>query len=169
FLSGAHLNPWVSVCGAIVGAMGWELMLCYIACQLLGAFAGFGLAYGALPENSKNICLTMPGVFLDEWKVIFVEFMLVAVLLFAYCAVWDKRSNSAYDSFGLRIGLIITGLCYAGHFHSGCSLNFFRSLAPAVVQLQFNGLWTYFVGQLLAAILVPILWRFVISEGEPME
>ncbi|XP_062131138.1 aquaporin-2-like [Drosophila sulfurigaster albostrigata] len=171
FLSGAHINPWVSVSATIVGVMEWELMLCYIACQLLGAFGGFGLAYVALPENSKHFCTTMAGANFDEWKIILVEFMLCGFLLFAYCAIWDKRSKAAYDSYSLRIGFIIAALCFAGHFHGGCSVNFFRSLAPAVVQLEFDGLWAYFVGQLVAAILVPVLWRFVIADEkpEPME
>jgi len=57
--------------------------------------------------------------------------------------------------------------CYFKHAYSGCSLNFARSLAPAVAQTTFKGLWTYFVGQLVAAILVPLLWRFIISAEEP--
>jgi len=114
FLSGAHLNPWVSVCATILGVMEWQLMLCYFVCQFLGAFLGFGLAYGAFPENHKDICLTLVGEYVDEWKVIFIEFFLCAFLLFAFCAIWDKRSNTAYDSISLRIGFIFAGLCFAG-------------------------------------------------------
>jgi len=33
--------------------------------------------------------------------------------------------------------------------------------------MNFQGIWTYLVGQLIAAILVPVLWRFVIAEEEP--
>ncbi|KAM8714305.1 hypothetical protein ACLKA7_014437 [Drosophila subpalustris] len=164
FLSGAHLNPWVSVCATIVGVMEWQLMLFYFLSQLLGAFVGFGFAYAAFPENSKDICLTVPGAHVDAWKVIFIELFLSALLLLAFCAIWDKRSNLDYDSHSLRIGLIIAGLCLAGQASSGCSLNFFRSLAPALTQLNFDGLWAYFIGQLLAAVLVPLLWRFVIAE-----
>jgi len=114
FLSGAHLNPWVSVCATILGVMEWQLMLCYFVCQFLGAFLGFGLAYGALPENHKNICLTLVAPNVDEWKVVFIEFFLCAFLLFSFCAIWDERSDSAYDSFSLRIGFIFAGLCFAG-------------------------------------------------------
>ncbi|KAM8714304.1 hypothetical protein ACLKA7_014436 [Drosophila subpalustris] len=167
FLSGAHLNPWVSVCATIVGVMEWQLMLCYFCCQFIGAIAGFGLAYAAFPENSGDICLTLVASGVDEWKVIFIELFLSGFLFFAFCAIWDKRSNAAYDSLSLRIGFIFAGLTFAGQAYCGCSLNFARTLAPAIIQLKFDGIWTYLVGQLVAAVIVPVLWRFVIQAEEP--
>lgn len=114
FLSGAHLNPWVSICATIVGVMEWQLMLFYFLCQFIGALLGFGLAYAAFPENIGNVCLTLVGYQVDEWKVIFIELLLCGFLLFAFCAIWDKRSNAAYDSLSLRIGFIVAGLVFAG-------------------------------------------------------
>lgn len=64
-------------------------------------------------------------------------------------------------------------LFYAIHltFHlqstyTGCSVNFFRSFAPALIALDFRDLWCYFVGQVLS-LLVPVLWRLVIEDVEP--
>ncbi|KAH8394766.1 hypothetical protein KR222_005156, partial [Zaprionus bogoriensis] len=164
FLCGAHLNPWVSACAAIVKVMDWQTMLCYFLCQLLGSLVGAGMALGAAANNSGDICLTMSKD--DVWRIICLEFMATALLLFAYCAIWDKRSNGAYDSLSLRVGLIIAGLCYAIGGYTGCSVNFFRSLSPAICALKFDNLWCYLVGQIIA-LLVPVLWRFAIAEDDP--
>ncbi|XP_030562584.1 probable aquaporin NIP-type [Drosophila novamexicana] len=165
FMSGAHLNPAVSAAATIVGVMEWQLMLCYMLAQLLGAFCGAGMAFGAQPNGAKQFCATVP--ILKDYLYLVVELLAMMLLMFAYCAIWDKRSDNAYDTMSLRIGFTIAALSFATINLGGCSLNFFRSLAPACISQQFNGLWVYFVAHLLAAVLVPVLWRFLIAEEKP--
>lgn len=169
FLSGSHINPVVSIAATIMGHMDWALMLVYICMHFLGAFVGYGLAYAAVPKNSGLFCVNYSGGGYKEWKMLLVEFMLTSVLALTVCAVWDRRSRDAYDSVSLRIGLIVAGLMYAGYMYTGTSLNFARTLAPSLIQMEFHGIWTYFVGQVLAAILMPLLWRFVLSSKEDQE
>ncbi|EDW02261.1 GH21898 [Drosophila grimshawi] len=166
FLSGAHLNPAVSATATIVGVMEWQLMLCYWLVQLLGALVGFGMAYVAMPNKSGKICLTTLGNY-DEVKLMGIELFMMMMFLFAYCGIWDKRSESAYDSVSARVGFIFAALCCASAYYTGGTLNFYRSLAPAIVHVTFGGLWCIFVAHLLATIVVALLWRFLIAAEEP--
>ncbi|XP_030380645.1 lens fiber major intrinsic protein-like [Scaptodrosophila lebanonensis] len=163
FLCGAHVNPSVSICATILGHMDWALMLLYILMQFLGSFLGFGLAYAVTPRFSGDICLTVTGG-VKEWKMLLVEFMLISILLLTFCSIWDKRNAGGFDSLSVRVGFVIAGLFYAGHRYTGSSMNFVRTFAPGVVQLEFKGMWTYFVAHMLGAVLVPLLWRFVLAE-----
>lgn len=168
FLSGAHINPVVSASATILGLMDWAQMLLYMLAQLFGSLLGYLLAFGVAPENSGLFCVTYSHALYPEWKILVTEFMLTSILCLAVCAIWDKRSEQAYDSVAVRIGLVFAGLVYSGVAYSGSSMNFFRTLAPGLIQLEFHGIWAYFVGHLLAC-LMPVLWRFVLSDKQYLD
>lgn len=111
FLSGAHLNPWVSLGAGIFGIMEITTMCLYLVMQVLGCLLGTAFALFVAPDNAKNICVTYTGQPIG--RVIGFEFLATSLLMFAYCALWDRRSNFTFDSMSLRVGLIIGGLCYA--------------------------------------------------------
>lgn len=110
FISGAHINPWVTISAAIFQVIEIPMMICYILVQLLGSLVGAGMAI-AVSQNNNNVCMVKSVV--PTGNLIALEFLATALLLFAYCAIWDKRSEGAYDSLSLRVGFLISGLCYA--------------------------------------------------------
>lgn len=110
FISGAHLNPWVSASAAIFEMMDLPTFALYILVQFLGSLVGAGFAFAVAPNNN-HVCLVFRGAPIGV--LIGMEFLATALVLFAYCAIWDKRSEGAYDSLSLRVGFLIAGLAYA--------------------------------------------------------
>lgn len=110
FMSGAHFNPAVSAAAAIVGVMQWQLMLCYMLAQLLGAFLGIILVY-VTAVDSAGICIK--AIYIKHVYVFALETFAIMFLILAYCAIWDKRSTTTQDSYSLLIGFVVTAASFA--------------------------------------------------------
>lgn len=142
FISGAHLNPWVSASAAIFEMMDIPTFALYILVQFLGSLLGTAFALAVAPK-SADVCLVLSGV--PVGALIGIECLATAMLLFAYCAIWDKRSEGAYDSMSMRVGFLIAGLAYAivSYNYIMCVYVFktksfmFRGIRPDAVSIYF--------------------------------
>lgn len=128
-VSGAHLNPSVTVAALVFKKIDFALASIYVAAQFLGAFMGFGLLKWLTPDSVFNplkivngteiatengLCLTMPHSSLSDMQAVVLEFLATSVLILSVCAcAWDSRNASYHDSLPLRFGLTITLLAYS--------------------------------------------------------
>lgn len=127
-VSGAHLNPSVTVAALIFKKVDFTTACIYVAAQLLGAFMGFGLLKLLTPESifspvtivngtetqADGMCLTMPHSSLSALQAVSLEFVATSVLILTCCAcAWDSRNANHHDSLSLRFGLTITLLAYS--------------------------------------------------------
>uniref|UniRef100_A0A1B0D8I2 Uncharacterized protein n=1 Tax=Phlebotomus papatasi TaxID=29031 RepID=A0A1B0D8I2_PHLPP len=156
-----------------------RLAVFYVAGQLLGGFIGFGVLKLITPKHiwrpedatGPGVCTTVPHPDLSPFTAVTVEFIITSVLIFLCCGVWDSRNAKHHDSVPLRFGLTITGLALAGARFSGGSMNPARSLGPAIWNGDFEHHWIYWVGPLLAPLVVTPFYRIVFQqrEAEPEE
>lgn len=126
-ISGAHLNPAVTVAAFIFKKVDLTSACLYVVAQLLGAFMGFGLLKWLTPDsifsplNIVNgtevepvLCLTMPHSSLSALQAVVLEFVATSVLILTCCAcAWDSRNANHHDSLSLRFGLTIVLLAYS--------------------------------------------------------
>ena len=162
-VSGAHINPAVTLAFAINNRFPKFRVLPYLAAQLLGAtFASFIVL--KLFGNAGNIGITLPanGNVLQSF---ILEFFLTFILMFVIMAVaTDDRANKSIG--GLVIGITVAMNALFGGPISGASMNPARSFGPALVAGDFQYHWIYWLAPILGAITAIFLFEYIKEEGE---
>jgi aquaporin Z len=148
-VSGAHMNPAVTIGFVAAGRSGWRSVPGYITAQMLGALAASGLLKFLFPA-SIQLGATLPSGAVSQ------SFVLEVVLAFLLMLVVLSVSTGAREkgvTAGIAIGAIITlEAMFAGPI-CGASMNPARSLAPAIVSGHLEGLWLYVTAPILGALL----------------
>lgn len=143
-VSGAHLNPAVTVAAYIYDLVSLPMAFIYFVGQMLGAFIGYGLLKALLPESTLHgLCVTLPHDLVSNPQAFGIEFVATAILIIVCCGVWDPRNAQHHDSVAIRFGLAIACLACAavrsreeeGTNHSSFnylySFNIYRVPSPA--------------------------------------
>ncbi|MGN6031880.1 MAG: MIP/aquaporin family protein [Thermomicrobiales bacterium] len=150
-ISGAHVNPAVTLGLAATGKFPVAEIIPYWVAQVVGSLAAAGVLRVTF-GNVANLGTTAPTD--TAMKAFVVELVMTAVLVFVvYGAATDKRAPAA--AAGLAIGgAVVLNILVAGPI-SGGSVNPARSLGPAIVSGNLGDLWIYltapFIGGLIAA------------------
>lgn len=150
-ISGAHMNPAVTMGFIFAGRMKISKVWKYIPAQLLGSLLAGLILYLAFP-NHPSLGATLPKA--NLFLVFFVEVLLTALLMIIILNVSTGHLEKGIMA-GVAVGGTIALEALIGGPISGASMNPFRSLAPAIFAGNFSGLWIYlsapFVGVLLAS------------------
>jgi aquaporin NIP len=160
-VSGAHLNPAVTLAFRIARRFPGREVLPYILAQCAGAVVA-SLAVRLLFPDAVGLGGTSPaGTESQSWVL---ELLLTAGLMFVILGV-----SSGAKEKGVTAGLAIGGVValealFAGPV-SGASMNPARSLGPALVAGQLGGLWLYLTAPLAGAALAVPACRCVREEG----
>ncbi|KAK9888628.1 hypothetical protein WA026_000856 [Henosepilachna vigintioctopunctata] len=169
-ISGGHVNPAVSISAVVLGRIPLIHLPLYIVSQIIGAFTGFGLLKLFMPSDApKGVCSPGLGPGISAWQGLGVEVFLTFTLLMACGAVWDSRNAENHDSVSLRLGLVVGVLAMAGVPFTGANMNPARSLAPAVINGDWENWWVYWIGPIGGGLLGATLYRFVFSKEEDLE
>lgn len=152
-VSGAHLNPAVTVAFAVGRRFPWRQVPAYVLAQVGGGFAASGLLRVLFPEDGK-LGATLPA---GAWSQSFIlEIVLTAILMLTILSVSTGAKEKGATA-GIAIGAVIAlEAMFAGPI-SGASMNPIRSLAPAVVSGHLEHLWVYLAAPLVGALMaVPL-------------
>ena len=153
-ISGAHINPSVTIALAIGKATTKKDAVFYILSQILGALFASGLLKFLFSEN-ETLGATIPSGELMQSFII--EFILTFFLMLTILGVTSKKENA--NRAGLLIGLMVTGIILVAGPISGGSFNPARSIAPAIVSGDFTALWIYIIAPTLGTILAMLIWQ----------
>jgi len=160
-ISGAHLNPAVSL-GFFAGRrFPLSELFPYVLSQCAGAFAASGTLHLLFPQNT-TLGATQPAGSATQSFVL--ELILTAILMFVILSVSTGAKEKGITA-GIAVGSVI-GLeaMFAGPI-CGASMNPARSLAPAVVSQRLSTLWIYLLGPTAGALLAVVACRCVREEG----
>ena len=160
-ISGAHLNPAVTLGFWFSRRLSGREVSPYIASQCAGALAASGMMRLLFPEN-RMLGATQPAG--PELQSLILEFLLTALLMFAILGVSTGAREKGITA-GIVVGSVIAlEAMFAGPI-TGASMNPARSLGPALVSGQLASLWIYFAGPVLGAALGVIGCRCVRESG----
>jgi aquaporin NIP len=168
-VSGAHLNPAVTLGFFLARRFPASRVLPYLVSQLLGALAASGLLRLLFPEHG-TLGTTLPAGSAAQSFVL--ELVLTLLLMFVILSVSTGAKEKGLMA-GVAVGAVI-GLeaLFAGPI-CGASMNPARSLAPAVVSGHLQSLWVYLSAPLLGAGLAVVGCRCVHERpcccGQPQE
>jgi aquaporin Z len=149
-ISGAHLNPAVSIAFAARGNFPWLRVPGYIIAQLVGSTLAV-LLLRAIFGNVGMLGATEPGPGISDWQAVLVEFLLTAGLVSTILGTASKAQNlGPISAFGVGAYIILAGLWSSPI--SGASMNPARSFGPDLVLWNFSNYWVYLVGPIAGAL-----------------
>lgn len=154
-ISGAHINPSVTIALTIGNLTHKREAFFYILSQVLGAILASGLLKFMFPKN-LTLGTTIPSEGLLQSFII--EFVLTFFLMLTILSVTTKKDFT--NIAGLIIGLVVTGIILFAGPISGGSFNPARSFAPAIISGNITTLWIYITAPTLGAILAMVIWKF---------
>jgi aquaporin Z len=147
-VSGAHINPAVTVGFWVSGRFARQSVVPYVMAQIAGALLASGVLRLAFIEHA-NLGATLQA---GSWPQSFLfEFLLTAILMFVILRVACGSKETgimAGVAIGATVGLEAT---FAGPV-CGASMNPARSIAPALISGTFQHLWIYVVATVAGAI-----------------
>jgi aquaporin Z len=160
-ISGAHLNPAVTVGFWVARRFETAQVLPYVASQCLGAFAASALLRGLFPGH-KTLGATLPAG--SPWQSFILEVVLTFFLMLVILSVSTGAKEKGITA-GIAIGSVIAlEAMFAGPI-CGASMNPARSLAPAVVSGTVQQLWIYLTAPFLGASAAVFACRCVREPG----
>ena len=158
-VSGAHLNPAVSLAFALRGDFPWKRVPGYIVIQLIGATLAACSCAGC-SGTSEHLGATLPGPGSHDWQALLMEIVLTALLVSVILGTASAAQNvGAIAALGVGGYIALAGLWSAPV--SGASMNPARSFGPALVSGDWTSYWVYVVGPLAGA-LIAVGFAFVL-------
>ena len=156
-ISGAHLNPAVSIAFAVAKRFSLKQLTPYIMSQLMGAIAASLVLRFLFPGN-QLLGATMPHA--SEWQSFVLEFILTFFLMLVIINVATGSKEQGMFA-GLAIGsTVLLEAMFAGPI-CGASMNPARSLAPAVVSGHPEHLWIYLIATTAGAAAAIPVWKYL--------
>ncbi len=162
-LSGAHINPAVTVAFTLSRHFPPRDAAVYIAAQLLGATLAGLCLLAVWTDQPASLGVTEPSV--GAGSAIVYEALLSAFLMFVIMAVaTDTRAVGA--AAAIAIGGTIGLDALTGGPVTGASMNPARSFGPAVASGQWHDFWIYVIGPVLGASLGALAYQLVRGEHQ---
>jgi len=150
-VSGAHLNPGVSLAFALRGDFPWKRVPGYIITQLIGATLA-ALFLRLVFKNVEHLGATLPGPGYHNWQALLMEIVLTTLLVSVILGTASAAQNvGAIAALGVGGYIALAGLWSAPV--SGTSMNPARSFGPALVSGDWSSYWVYLVGPLTGALI----------------
>ncbi|XP_055337932.1 aquaporin-3-like [Paramacrobiotus metropolitanus] len=194
-VSGAHLNPAVSLAFAAMGRISWKKMLVYMAAQYIGAMVAsagiyviyvdtFSLFSASQSNITAAIFATYPTPHISWTTAFFDQIVATSVLMFGVLAIIDEKLWHIPSSMvPLYIGLLISAIVACLGYNTGAAMNPARDLMPRLFTYlagwgeetfstpNFNGTYKWFwipiVGSHLGALLGVLIYQFFIAAHWP--
>ena len=170
-VSGAHVNPAVTLALAVTKKFSWQYVPIYLGAQLLGAVLGaiaVWITYGGAAREAASLAATFPTDGVGDLQALVVEILVTFILMFVVISVaTDERAPAGVAplavGFALACGVLIAGPVTGG------SLNPARTLGPMIVAGQFTALWVYIVGPIVGAVLAALAYDRFASQSDATE
>jgi aquaporin Z len=161
-ISGAHLNPAVSIGFALAGRLPVKALGVYIVSQLIGAFLASLTLRFLFPANDL-LGATLPAG--SAWQSFILELILTFILMLVIVNVSTGPKEQGLFA-GIAVGsVILLEAMFAGPI-CGASMNPARSLAPAIVSGHTEALWVYLIAPVAGAALAIPTWKYLHPKNQ---
>jgi len=156
-VSGAHINPAVTIAFAVSKRFSLKEAFPYICFQLTGAFLASFILHFLFPEH-ENLGSTLPAG--SDMQSFVLEIILTFMLMFVILNV-----SSGAKEKGITAGIVIASVVgleamFAGPI-CGASMNPARSIAPAIVSGNLQHLWIYIFAPVIGSVIAVPTFNFI--------
>lgn len=150
-VSGAHLNPAVSISFAARGDFPWRRVPAYIVAQLVGSILACLFLWSILGKVGM-FGATEPGVGIGDFQAMLIEIVLTLGLVSTILGTASEAQNVGPLSAIAVGGYIALAGLWAGPI-SGASMNPARSFGPDLLLFNFAHYWVYIVGPIIGGVI----------------
>ena len=152
-ISGAHINPAVSLGFLITKDLSTKNIVGYIIAQVIGAILASALLLYSYPSH-KTLGTTLP---IADWQIAFVlEFLLTFILMLVILIFANNDKLKKYVA--LAVGTTVGLEAYFAGPYTGASMNPARSIGPAIISGTTEYLWVYIVSTILGALVASFVY-----------
>ena len=167
-VSGAHVNPAVTLGMAATGKFPWRYAPVYVGAQLVGAMlaaAATWITFGGPARGEANLAATYPARGVGDLQAFVVEVFITFILVFVVMAVaTDDRAPAAIApvavGFALAVGVFVAGPVTGG------AVNPARALGPMIVAGDLTSFWLYVLGPIVGGVLAAFLYDRTMAQTE---
>ena len=150
-VSGAHLNPAVSVAFSLRGDFPWRRVPGYIVVQLIGASLAALFLHEVIKVSAKSGS-NYPAASFSNWQAYLMEALLTLGLVSVILGTASGAQNiGIFGAIGVGAYIALAGLW--GSPISGASMNPARTFGPDLVGRDFSDYWVYVAGPLTGAVI----------------
>jgi len=161
-VSGAHINPAVTIGFLVTGRIAPVLAGLYIVSQCVGATIAAAACNFIFPleaVDAAKLGIPLPG---GEWVtlpiLLLAEFIMTFLLMTAIFGTAVDERGKALKIGGFGIGLTVTFDILAGGAITGASMNPARSFGPALVYGHFDLHWCYWLAPIAGAVVAAVIY-----------
>jgi aquaporin Z len=162
-VSGAHLNPAVSISFALRGNFPWRRVPAYVAAQFAGAVLATLLLWALIGKHGPA-GLTLPGPGISTVTAMLWEMVLTAGLVSTILGT-ASGAQAVGQFAAIAVGSYIALAGLVGAPVSGASMNPARSLGPALVLGDWTSWWAYLIGPVLGGAIAVGIARILRGPG----
>lgn len=165
YISGAHINPAVTISMVVTKRMKSGVGVMYIVSQVVGATLAGYLLKALFPEALASVFLgtCVLGSTVSVSQAIIMEAVITFLLVFVvFATVIDKRSTPALA--GLAIGFVVLFGVMVGGAISGGSMNPARVFGPALASGHFANHYVWWIGPIVGGLLAGFSYDLLFSE-----
>lgn len=164
-VSGAHLNPSVTIAFALRRNFPWRKVPMYILAQLTGGILA-AVFLKAMFGNTGNIGATVPYPGLGNWKTLIIEALLTTGLVNTILGTASGAGNVGSNGAIAIGGYIALAGFWAGPL-TGASMNAVRTFGPDLLRGNLTTTWFYVFATLVGAV-IAVCFEWLL-KGKPSE
>ena len=165
-VSGAHVNPAVTLGLASIGQFPWKSVPAYLGAQLVGAVlgaVGTWIAFGGPGRNEAKLAATYPAQGVGDLQAFLLEILITFILVFVVVSVaTDSRAPAAIApiavGFALAVGVFIAGPVTGG------AVNPVRALGPMLLAGDLTSAWLYVLGPIIGGVLGAFVYEKTMAQ-----
>lgn len=154
-ISGAHINPAVTIGFAVTNLFNNKDLFGYIVAQILGGILASVSIHLLVPSYQK---LGVTEAHIGIIQTFVLEFFLTLLLMLVIIFVSQHKKWASATAIAVG-GIVFLEAWLAGPF-TGASMNPARSIAPALVSAQLTTLWIYILAPILGSLAAVGIWLF---------
>jgi len=167
-VSGAHLNPAVTVSLAATGKFPWNYVPTYALAQLIGAIVGSlatWITVGAEARSGASLAAPGLGPGVGVLQGFVVEALITLILVFVVISV--ATDDRVADTVApIAVGFALAAAVFIGGVATGGSANPARALGPIIVAWKnWDSALLYILAPLLGGVLAAFLYDNLISDA----
>ena len=166
-ISGAHLNPAVTLGLAVNRHFPWACAPGYVLAQFTGAIAAAAATWGLYGDQARSIArlgATVPATGVSAERVLAAEAVVTFVLVLVVVAVaTDSRVPRGIAAMAIGAALAVA-IMIAGPV-SGAGVNPARAIGPMILTGQFTDWWAYLTAPLAAGAIAVALYDRILRAG----
>lgn len=165
-VSGAHINPAVTIALWVYRKIGFKQVVLYIVAQLLGAVVAALLMKLTLSGAAGEAAgLGVTAISGDTTIIAGLVTEIIATFILVLTVFGTAVGKGKSDFAGLIIGLVVAAVIFTTGGVTNTSINPARSIGPALVAGDLTNLWVYIAGPIVGGILAAGLFRFLDSDS----